>query len=121
MRQLRGLVEVLVVHALYSQVEVVDKHAVLKALSTALTAEPPVCVGSIPPLSQASSVVSGGNVHSETFAVAKEAFDRNYHENMLRRTRGDVSEAARMAGESVKNFRRKLRKFKISAKAYRGR
>jgi len=125
-RELRRVIESLVNDSFYSGFEVIDRQAALKALPSIFVApflgmdEPRDCPRPSLRMPPASSPESGDcTMEVRTFASARDAFDRNYHENLLRRTYGDVSEAANMAGESEKNFRRKMKRYEISAEAFR--
>lgn len=118
-RVLRQVAQALVVNAVYSRVEFVDRAAVLKVL----------------PSSFASTSIGDGNGHIQRkppvsvripdsdgpwsplkYTAAKNNFDKTYHADLLRRTNGSVPEAAKIAGESIKNFRRKMKKHSISPK-----
>ena len=56
---------------------------------------------------------------SGTFREAKEIFERQYLEALLQRVRGNVSEAARLAGLGRTYFHEKMRRFGINPTAYR--
>jgi len=55
-----------------------------------------------------------------TLRRAMESFERNYIETLLHRVGGNVAEAARQAGMARPRLHEKLRRFGISANAYRG-
>ena len=58
-------------------------------------------------------------IDSGTFREAKEIFERQYLEALLQRVRGNVSEAARLAGLGRTYFHEKMRRFGINPTAYR--
>ena len=58
-------------------------------------------------------------IDSGSFREAKELFERRYIEALLQRVRGNVSEAARLAGLGRTYFHEKLRRFGINPTVYR--
>jgi len=122
-RVLRQVVQGLVVNAVYSRVDIIDRAAVRKLLPSSLPpAIPDERRGDSDAPTLRKPAVSAGMAEGEgardilKYAAAKDTFDKTYHEDLLRRTDGDVSTAAKIAGESQKNFRRKMRRYGISAK-----
>ena len=67
--------------------------------------------------------LDGGFIPSDDFQSAKaraiEAFERVYLTNILRKCGGIVSRASEYSGLSERNFHEKLKRYNISAKAFR--
>jgi transcriptional regulator with GAF, ATPase, and Fis domain len=118
-RVLRQVVQALVVNAVYSRIELVDRAAALKVLPSGF---PAILAGDGIGLIQRKPAVSVRVADSEgtsnplNYTAAKDVFDKTYHDDLLRKTNGNVSAAATLAGESVKNFRRKMKKHGIKTK-----
>ncbi len=63
------------------------------------------------------------DVHDGTFPLlreGREAFDRFYLEEVLRRTNGNVSSAAKLAGRNRTDFHDLLRRHELQAADFRG-
>ena len=79
--------------------------------------------GVVEPPAQTASEVSAGCQQLEAYVTARgsalEQFDRSYLQRILRQTRGNVTEAARLAGKERRAFGKLIKRYQMSPDSFR--